>query len=311
MSVDCLFCRIISGEVPAQKLHQDDLVVATVTSGRRPHPRLLMPVAHIASAADLTDADGPLLGRLFAVAADLARARAWTVAWRLVSNVGPDAGPVRATISTSTCSGGRAMAWPPDDGHPGRNRPVGRHGRIAAAAGRGPPPVVRAARRRRPPVGVLMIAAQCWAWARAGPRPGHARPGGPGGRRHRGVVVEAARGAAFQVRDPLTPYRPGESPALYAVPRVVIQGVLPSPAGGYVVIYELEGNVECGPRGPRLRRVPRLRDGANPVSARLAGSCSGVSGARWCSSRGPRRVPGSEVARMATTLDSIGQPVGG
>ena len=67
---DCLFCRIVAGEVPSTRVHEDDLVIAfRDIAPRAPTHILVIPRRHIASAADLTEADGPLLGRLFAVAA--------------------------------------------------------------------------------------------------------------------------------------------------------------------------------------------------------------------------------------------------
>jgi hypothetical protein len=56
-------------------------------------------------------------------------------------------------------------------------------------------------------------------------------------------VATALGEASFQVQDPVTQYRPGESPALQDVPRRLLQVILPSePGGGYVVIYELPSN---------------------------------------------------------------------
>lgn len=113
MSADCLFCRIVAGEIPATMVHQDDQVVAIRDIGpKAPTHVLLMPVAHIASAADLGEADGPLLGRLFAVAADIARAEGLHGGWRLVSNVGPDAGQSVPHLHVHLL-GGRPMGWPP------------------------------------------------------------------------------------------------------------------------------------------------------------------------------------------------------
>ena len=94
----CLFCRIVDGELPSTRLHEDDLVIAIRDiAPEAPTHILLMPRAHIASAAELSDADAPLLGRLFAVAADLARAEGIADAgYRLVTNVGtgrPDRRP--------------------------------------------------------------------------------------------------------------------------------------------------------------------------------------------------------------------------
>jgi histidine triad (HIT) family protein len=113
MPADCLFCRIAAREVPATKVYEDDLVVAIRDIGpQAPTHILVMPLAHIGSAADLTEADAPLLGRLFAVAADLARREGLDGGWRLVANVGPDAGQSVGHLHLHLL-GGRPMAWPP------------------------------------------------------------------------------------------------------------------------------------------------------------------------------------------------------
>ena len=111
---DCLFCRIIGGEIPAERLHDDDLVVAIRDiAPRAPTHILLMPRRHIASAAELTDADGPMLGRLFAVAADLARAEGIADGgYRLVSNVGRWGGQTVDHLHVHQ-KGGRAFEWTP------------------------------------------------------------------------------------------------------------------------------------------------------------------------------------------------------
>jgi histidine triad (HIT) family protein len=113
MSADCLFCRIIAGELPSTRVHADDQVVAIRDiNPQAPTHVLLMPVTHIPSAADLAETDGALLGRLFAVAAEVARAEGLDGGWRLVSNVGPDAGQSVDHLHLHLL-GGRRMGWPP------------------------------------------------------------------------------------------------------------------------------------------------------------------------------------------------------
>ncbi len=114
MSANCLFCRIIAGEVPSTKVHEDDLVAAIRDiAPRAPTHILLMPKTHIASAADLTEADAPMLGRLFAVAADLARREGIAEpGFRLVANVGRYAGQSVDHLHVHLL-GGRPFAWPP------------------------------------------------------------------------------------------------------------------------------------------------------------------------------------------------------
>ena len=113
MPADCLFCRIVAGEIPATPLHEDDLVIAIRDiNPQAPTHVLVLPVRHVASAADLGDADGALLGRLFGVAATLAAGEGLDNGWRLVTNVGSDGGQSVDHLHFHLL-GGRAMAWPP------------------------------------------------------------------------------------------------------------------------------------------------------------------------------------------------------
>ena len=114
MSTDCLFCRIVSGEIPAARVHEDDLVIAI----RDLHPVapvhvLLMPRAHVGSALDLDESDAPLAGRLLACAAALARSEGIADGgFRLVANAGDDGGQTVGHLHVHLL-GGRRMHWPP------------------------------------------------------------------------------------------------------------------------------------------------------------------------------------------------------
>jgi histidine triad (HIT) family protein len=110
----CLFCRIVAGSIPADRLHDDELVIAfRDIAPRAPSHILLIPRRHIPSAAELTEADGPLLGRLFAVAADLARTEGIAEGgYRLVSNVGRWGGQTVEHLHVHLM-GGRPFDWPP------------------------------------------------------------------------------------------------------------------------------------------------------------------------------------------------------
>lgn len=90
---ECLFCKIAAGEIPANKLYEDEQVLAFYDI----HPQakvhfLVIPKRHIASAAALTEDDAALLGHIFAVIAQLAQQTGLENGYRVVSNVGPDAG---------------------------------------------------------------------------------------------------------------------------------------------------------------------------------------------------------------------------
>lgn len=114
MAADCLFCRIVAGEIPADIVHRDDTVVAfRDVNPRAPTHILVIPSRHVVSAAALTDADAPLVGRLFAVVAELARAEGISeTGFRVVTNTGPDAGQSVAHLHLHLL-GGRSMTWPP------------------------------------------------------------------------------------------------------------------------------------------------------------------------------------------------------
>jgi histidine triad (HIT) family protein len=91
---DCLFCRIIAGEIPADRLYEDDLVVVILDiNPRAPRHFLVMPREHIPTAADVRGEHGPVLTRMFStaakVAADEGIARS---GYRIAFNVGDDAG---------------------------------------------------------------------------------------------------------------------------------------------------------------------------------------------------------------------------
>lgn len=91
---DCIFCKIISGEIPSQTLYQDDLA----TAFRDLHPVapthvLIVPNKHIASVNEVTPEDETLLGHLYSVAKQVAAEEAiQEQGYRLIVNTGPHAG---------------------------------------------------------------------------------------------------------------------------------------------------------------------------------------------------------------------------
>jgi histidine triad (HIT) family protein len=111
---DCLFCRIVRGELPSRTVADDELVLAFHDMApRSPTHVLVIPKVHIASAADLDDEDGALLGRMFATAARLAReAGLADDGYRIVSNVGRWGGQTVDHLHLHLM-GGRAFDWPP------------------------------------------------------------------------------------------------------------------------------------------------------------------------------------------------------
>jgi histidine triad (HIT) family protein len=111
---DCLFCRIVAGEIPADTVHDDDLVLAFPDiNPQAPVHVLVIPKRHVASADDLGESDSELLGRLFAVIRDVARAEGIAQpGYRVVTNIGADAGQSVAHLHFHVL-GGRRLGWPP------------------------------------------------------------------------------------------------------------------------------------------------------------------------------------------------------
>lgn len=110
----CLFCRMVAGEIPSTRVAEDDTVIAfRDIAPRSPTHVLVLPRAHIPSAADLTDADAPIVGRIFAMAADIARSEGIAEGgYRIVTNVGTWGGQSVDHLHFHLM-GGRAFTWPP------------------------------------------------------------------------------------------------------------------------------------------------------------------------------------------------------
>ena len=111
---DCLFCKIVAGEIEADVVHSSDHVVAfRDINPAAPTHILIIPKEHIESARTLGKGQGELLGEMFAAASHLARANEIDRSgWRLVTNVGPDAGQSVHHLHLHLL-GGRQMSWPP------------------------------------------------------------------------------------------------------------------------------------------------------------------------------------------------------
>ncbi len=111
---DCLFCRIVAGEIPADIVAADDLVVAfRDVNPKAPTHVLVIPREHIASAAEITSGHGELLSAMFAMANRVAAAAGIDeTGYRLVLNAGRDAGQSVDHLHLHLL-GGRRFAWPP------------------------------------------------------------------------------------------------------------------------------------------------------------------------------------------------------
>jgi histidine triad (HIT) family protein len=110
----CLFCRIAAREIPADVLRESERVLAfRDIDPKAPSHILLISKEHIESIADVGDAHGAILADIAQAAAHLARTEGIDESgWRLVTNVGPDAGQSVFHLHFHLL-GGRPMAWPP------------------------------------------------------------------------------------------------------------------------------------------------------------------------------------------------------
>ncbi len=111
---DCLFCRIVSGEIPAKTVYEDELCVAfRDINPQAPVHLLVIPREHIESLAEVAPKDEATLGRLMHVAAHVARDQGLTESgYRTVINTGAGAGQSVFHLHIHVL-GGRAMKWPP------------------------------------------------------------------------------------------------------------------------------------------------------------------------------------------------------
>jgi histidine triad (HIT) family protein len=90
---DCLFCKIIAGEIPSKKVYEDELCYAFYDiAPLAPTHFLVVPKAHLASAAEVTEESAAVVGHIYAVIAKLAKELGFSDGYRVVTNVGAIAG---------------------------------------------------------------------------------------------------------------------------------------------------------------------------------------------------------------------------
>ena len=109
--MDCIFCKIANGEIKSNILYQDDKAVAFPDiNPKAPTHILVIPRKHIASVADLSEADEALMGHLFTIANRLAKQQGIsTDGYRLVVNCGPHGGQMVAHLHLHILGGRQLM----------------------------------------------------------------------------------------------------------------------------------------------------------------------------------------------------------
>ncbi|MBP3328517.1 MAG: histidine triad nucleotide-binding protein [Clostridia bacterium] len=110
--MDCLFCKIIAGEIPCSKVYEDDKVFAfNDIDPQAPVHVLIVPKEHIASADDVNETNSAVIAHIFEVAAKIAKEKGLADGYRIVNNCGDRAGQTVKHIHFHLM-GGRDFTWP-------------------------------------------------------------------------------------------------------------------------------------------------------------------------------------------------------
>ena len=111
---DCLFCKIIAGEIPSTKVYEDDYVLAfRDIEPQAPEHIIIIPKVHIASANEITAENSNVIGKIFEVASKIAKDLGFSEnGYRIVNNCGEDGGQTVGHIHFHLLAG-RNLQWPP------------------------------------------------------------------------------------------------------------------------------------------------------------------------------------------------------
>jgi len=111
---DCLFCKIITGSIPAKKLYEDDDVLAFFDiNPMAPVHFLVIPKKHISNLLEADESDSALIGKMFFIAQKLAKEQGCTEkGGRFVINAKTDGGQTVDHLHIHFL-GGRSLGWPP------------------------------------------------------------------------------------------------------------------------------------------------------------------------------------------------------
>lgn len=110
---DCIFCRIVRGEIPSKKVYEDDHTYAFEDlDPKAPTHVLVVPKKHIRGLKEAEAGDAEVVGRCHLAAAKIAKERGIEDGYRTVLNVGPGSGQSVFHMHVHLL-GGRKLSWPP------------------------------------------------------------------------------------------------------------------------------------------------------------------------------------------------------
>lgn len=111
--MDCLFCKIISKEIPSEKVYEDEFVYAFKDiEPQAPFHVLIIPKKHIRSVDELEEEDSHLVSKIYMVAKKLAKDFNLEKGYRIVTNIKEDGGQTVNHLHFHML-GGRSLQWPP------------------------------------------------------------------------------------------------------------------------------------------------------------------------------------------------------
>ncbi|MBQ3088501.1 MAG: histidine triad nucleotide-binding protein [Clostridia bacterium] len=111
--MDCLFCKIIAGDIPSTKVYEDDKVYAfNDIDPKAPFHVIVVPKKHIASAADINSDNSHYIAAIYEVIAKIAEEFDLEKGFRVVNNCGEDGGQTVGHIHFHLLAR-RNLAWPP------------------------------------------------------------------------------------------------------------------------------------------------------------------------------------------------------
>ncbi len=110
---DCLFCKIIAGEIPSTKIYEDESVYAFKDiDPQAPFHAIIVPKEHIASAAEINENNSHLIAKIFEAVAKIAKQENLADGFRVVNNCGKDGGQTVGHIHFHLLAR-RNLQWPP------------------------------------------------------------------------------------------------------------------------------------------------------------------------------------------------------
>lgn len=111
--MDCLFCKILAGEIPSEKVYEDDKVLAFKDiDPKAPFHIIVIPKKHISSAADINSENSHYISAIFEAIAKIAKENNLEKGFRIVNNCGEDGGQTVNHIHFHLLAR-RNLAWPP------------------------------------------------------------------------------------------------------------------------------------------------------------------------------------------------------